>query len=260
MPQPRRSFKVVCYADDITVYCSDLYYKEAVQKINGYLKDPNTFFHRKPSPSKGSAILLSTSHSDWKDLYVVLGTYRIRTINDLTLLGVKIDHSLTFKDHVKDLVKRASFKRETYKRKEMFSTFARNFEETCEFDLKIPKAQKILHTKFVKSTMRNSEPNRLRKERILLSNDSSNCPLLGDLKKKVNDDQPDACRKCHRERETVPHIVECIGGIKCKDLWRSPEESVSRLAEIWPKQRRSERLKDDPRKETWRNLQNWIHL
>ena len=61
------------------------------------------------SPSNCSAILLSTSHSDWEeDLIVVLGTDRIKTVSDLTRLGIKVDHSLTCKDHVKGLVERAS--------------------------------------------------------------------------------------------------------------------------------------------------------
>ena len=111
MFQPRVDVKV-CNADDITVYCSHLYYKEAVKNINGYLKDPNNFFHRKqlfPSPSKCSVILLSTSHSDWKeDLDVDLGPDRIKTVNDLTLLRFQVEHSLTFKNHVKDAIGRAS--------------------------------------------------------------------------------------------------------------------------------------------------------
>ena len=89
----------------------------------------------------------------------------------------------------------------------MFFTFARNCEETCESDMKITKAQKILHTKFVKSTMRNSEPNRLRKESIPLSNDSSNCPLLGDFKKKVNCDQPGNVIKSVKQYRTLLNVL-----------------------------------------------------
>ena len=108
--QARRNVKVVCYNDDINVCCSHLFYREAVKNINVYLQDLNTFFHRKqlfPSPSACSVFLLSTSHSDWKDdLDDVLGTDRMKTVNDLTLL--KVDHFLTFKDYVKDLVERAT--------------------------------------------------------------------------------------------------------------------------------------------------------
>ena len=116
MLQPRDNVKVF-NADDITVYCSHLYYKEAVKNINGYLKDLNNFFHRKqlfPSPSKCSVILLSTSHSDWKeDLDVVLGPDRIKTVNDLTLLRFHVEHSLTFKNHMKDAIGRASKRNNT---------------------------------------------------------------------------------------------------------------------------------------------------
>ena len=111
MPEPC-NVEVVCCADDITVNCSHLYYKEAVKNIIVYLNDRKTFFHRIqlfPSPSKFSPVLLSISHSDWKeDLGIVLGTEGIKTVNNLTQLGVEVDPSLTFKDHVKDLVERAS--------------------------------------------------------------------------------------------------------------------------------------------------------
>ena len=96
----------------------------------------------------------------------------------------------------------------------MLFTFARNCEVTYEVDMKIPKAQKILRTKFVECTLRNSQPNRLlhaipsvtheevdrgeaglsRKERVFLSQmRSSYCPLLGDFKNKINSDEPDTC-------------------------------------------------------------------
>ena len=117
--------------------------------------------------------------------------------------------------------------------------------------MKIPKARKILQTKFVESTMRNCEPNRLlygtpsatpeefdrgeaglsQKESIPISNEVFLLPSLRRLHKQINSDEPDNCRKCH-ERETAAHVVECIGGIKCEDLWRSPEGSVSRLGKI----------------------------
>ena len=141
----------------------------------------------------------------------------------------------------------------TYKEKETLFTFARNCEETYAIDMKIPKAQKILRTKFVESTVRNSEPNRLLhaipcvtpekvdrgeagfsgKETVFLSQmRSSYCPLLGDFRKKINSDKPDTCRKCHKERKTAAHVFECIGGIKCKNLRQSTESLFSRLGEI----------------------------
>ena len=116
--------------------------------------------------------------------------------------------------------------------------------------MKFTKAQNIRHTKFVESTMRNSEPNRLlhaipsvtpeevrgedspEKKENSSQMGSSYWPLLVDFKNKINSEEPDTCRKCHKERETAAHVVECIGRIKCEDLWRSPEESVSRLGEI----------------------------
>ena len=104
VPQLRLNVIVVCYADDITVYCST---KKLSKTSMDTLMIFKSFFHRKHMfslPSKCSAVLLSTSHSDIKeDLDVVLGTDWINTVNGPTLLGVKADQSLTFQDHVKYL-------------------------------------------------------------------------------------------------------------------------------------------------------------
>ena len=76
------------------------------------------------------------------------------------------------------------------------------------------------------------EPGLSREERKFLSEmRSSYCPLL-DFKNKINSDESDTCRKCHKERESAAHVAEQVGGIKCEDRWWSSEKSISRLEAI----------------------------
>ena len=78
MPQPTdERVKVVCYADDITVFSTDKRPEEAVKRINIYLKELDIYLKGRQlyaSPAKCSALLISSWNKEWnKELHVKLG-------------------------------------------------------------------------------------------------------------------------------------------------------------------------------------------
>ena len=113
MPQPTdERVKVVCYADDITVFSTDKRPEEAVKRINIYLKELDIYLKGRQlyaSPAKCSTLLISSRNKEWnKELHVKLGENEIPTVHELRLLGVIFDHSFSFGKHVQKVNNTAS--------------------------------------------------------------------------------------------------------------------------------------------------------
>ena len=103
IPQPTNGCKLVIYADDITVYAQNRDSAVASQLINEYLAILSEYLESKQliiSVNKCSAMLFSTWNREWKkDLHIVMNGTKIPETDNLTLLGVHLDHSLTFGEH-----------------------------------------------------------------------------------------------------------------------------------------------------------------
>ena len=113
MPEPKdERVKVVCYADDITMYSQDNDYRCAVSRINNYLEQINEYLESKQlyaSPAKCSALLISPWSKEWSQhLGVKLGQSEIPTVKELKLLGVLLDNGFNFGKHVEKVSNIAS--------------------------------------------------------------------------------------------------------------------------------------------------------
>ena len=119
MPTTREDVKITCYADDITVHCSHADFRIAVTRINRYLTTLKRYLEKKQlivSVDKCGALLLSPWNKEWKlELDVRMGKEAIKTVTNLKLLGLHVDHGLTFNLHVNEIKKSAARKNNVLK-------------------------------------------------------------------------------------------------------------------------------------------------
>ena len=112
IPQPKdEQVKLIIYADDITIYAQSTDRKDAGARINRYLDELSPYLKKKQlfvSTGKCASILFSTWSKEWKEpLGIKLSNADIPTVDSLKLLGVTLDHSLTFNEHIKGVNQKA---------------------------------------------------------------------------------------------------------------------------------------------------------
>ena len=112
IPQPKdEQVKLIIYADEITIYAQSTDRKDAGTRINRYLDELSPYLKKKQlfvSTGKCASILFSTWSKEWKEpLGIKLGNADIPTVDSLKLLGVTLDHSLTFNEHIKGVNQKA---------------------------------------------------------------------------------------------------------------------------------------------------------
>ena len=98
---------LIMYADDITIVSQDTNIETAEKRINEYLETIEPYLKDKQliiSIDKCHNMLLSTWKKEWKrKLNISLNNKPIETKDKLKLLGVTLDHALTFHEHIKDV-------------------------------------------------------------------------------------------------------------------------------------------------------------
>ena len=68
----------------------------------------------KADPGKFQFMVLG--NKDGKSFNIHINSIKIKNSNEVTLLGIKIDKNLTFKKHISELCRRASYKFHTLRR------------------------------------------------------------------------------------------------------------------------------------------------
>ena len=115
--------KVYNFADDTTIYLCSLNYEEAHRKLsNDTHIVPNWFRINSmvANPGKFQIIFLGPSINNSNILFIVENKH-IKSNNEVKLLGITIDHKLTFTKHMKNLCNTASKTFESFdKNKKIF--------------------------------------------------------------------------------------------------------------------------------------------
>ena len=105
-PKPPKDVMLIMYADDITIVSQDTNIETAEKRINEYLETIEPYLKEKQliiSIDKCHNMLFSTWKKEWKrKLNISLNNIPIETKDKLKLLGVTLDHALTFHEHIKD--------------------------------------------------------------------------------------------------------------------------------------------------------------
>ena len=110
-PTPPENITVVMYADDITLLCSNRDINQANKALNEYLEIIAPYLREKQlfvSSSKCSATLFSTWNKEWsRELSIKIEDDDVPTTSSVKLLGVTLDHSLCYSEHIKTVNKKA---------------------------------------------------------------------------------------------------------------------------------------------------------
>ena len=114
----------VCnFADDTTIYLYSLNYEEAHQKSSDDTHTVPNWFRINSmvaNPGKFQIIFLGSSINNNNIIFIVENKH-IKSNNEVKLLGITIDHKLTFTKHMKNLCNTASKTLENFdKNKEIF--------------------------------------------------------------------------------------------------------------------------------------------
>ena len=119
IPVPQKDVELVIYADDITVFSQSRDYKAACSRINDYLASLAPYLEEKQllvSIDKCAAMLFSTWNREWKEqLGIHMCGAEIPTVDSIKLLGITLDHSLTFAEHTKNSIAKATKKNNALK-------------------------------------------------------------------------------------------------------------------------------------------------
>ena len=108
----------VCnFADDNTLYSVGKYIENVVSDLKTYLVGELEGFKinsLKANPSKFQFMVLG--NKDKRSFDIHINNVKIKNSNEVTLLGIKIDKNLTFKNHNSELCRRALYKLHTLHR------------------------------------------------------------------------------------------------------------------------------------------------
>ena len=108
----------VCnFADDNTLYSVGKYIENVVSDLKTYLVGELEGFKinsLKANPSKFQFMVLG--NKDKRSFDIHINNVKIKNSNEVTLLGIKIDKNLTFKNHNSEFCRRALYKLHTLHR------------------------------------------------------------------------------------------------------------------------------------------------
>jgi len=110
MPDAVSSGTLFLYADDTTVYCIGSTIDEACSLLNKALNEWCVTNSLTPHSTKCEAMLLHRSSFTWPHPLITIGSTTISWVHHTRLLGVIIDHKLTWSKHLSDLKRNFSKK------------------------------------------------------------------------------------------------------------------------------------------------------
>ena len=110
LPTPPDPVHITTYADDCTVYVSGVNIEDICRHINSYLCTLATWLEENQlelSPGKSSATIFTNSTKEVSaELPVVIGSEKIPTVKNPTILGVTFDPLHTFSEHTRNVRKK----------------------------------------------------------------------------------------------------------------------------------------------------------
>ncbi|KAL1447470.1 hypothetical protein WDU94_012425 [Cyamophila willieti] len=105
LPEPPEDIKLITYADDCTILCSDNKIQNICDQLNPYLAVLNTWFNERKlelSAEKSSATLFTTWTLEMNTtLNISINGSTIPTVKHPKILGLTLDNLLTFTEHIK---------------------------------------------------------------------------------------------------------------------------------------------------------------
>lgn len=102
-PRPPHNVNIITYADDITVYSSDIKYNKAQQKIQPYLEHIYNWTinnNLQLDPTKTMTTLFTPDPKEYKiNLFIKINNQLLPTERNPKILGLSLDPKLTFNQH-----------------------------------------------------------------------------------------------------------------------------------------------------------------
>ena len=112
------------FADDNTLYSVGKNIENVISDLKTDLVGVMEWFKinsLKANPGKFQFMVLG--NKDERSFNIHINSVNIKNSNEVTLLGIKIDKNLTFKKHISELCRRASYKLHTFRRIRKYLTF-----------------------------------------------------------------------------------------------------------------------------------------
>ena len=116
---------VYMYEDDTTIFCIDQTADKVTEQLNKALEELNNWNHRNslvPHPTKCEGMILKRSKITGPLPSLKLGNNVVKWVTDTRLLGVTIDHELTWSKHLLSLKRSFVNKINLLKHALLFST------------------------------------------------------------------------------------------------------------------------------------------